>query len=75
MASMGPLIPPFWTSCDVCPRFQIQGGFPRLPASSPACNGFLSCFSFKFTRQTHLKITDKLMNCLIFDLGRKGLHV
>ena len=23
---MGPLIPLFWTSGDVCPRFQSQGG-------------------------------------------------
>ena len=38
---MGPLIPLFWTSGDVCPGFQSQGGFPRLRASSPVCNGFL----------------------------------
>ena len=38
---MGPLLPLFWTSGDVCPGFQSQGGFPRLRASSPAHNGFL----------------------------------
>ena len=38
---MGPLIPLFWTSGDVYPGFQSQGGFPRLPVSSPAHNGFL----------------------------------
>ena len=36
-----PLIPLFWTSCEVCPGFQSQGGSPRLRALSPACNGFL----------------------------------
>ena len=30
---MGPLIPLFWSSGDVCPGFQSQGGFPRLRAS------------------------------------------
>ena len=38
---VGPLIPLFWTSGDVCPGFQNQGGFPRLRASLPAHNGFL----------------------------------
>ena len=38
---VGPLIPLFWTSGDVCPGFQSQGGFPHLCASSPAHNGFL----------------------------------
>ena len=38
---MGPLIFLFWTSGDICPGLQSQGGFPRLPASSPAHNGFL----------------------------------
>ena len=38
---MGPLIPLLWTSGDVCPGFQSQGGFPCLHASSPAHNGFL----------------------------------
>ena len=38
---VGPLIPLFWTSGDVCPGFQSQGGFPHLRASSPAHNGFL----------------------------------
>ena len=33
---MGPLIPLFWTSGDVCPGFQSQGGFPHLCASSSA---------------------------------------
>ena len=37
----GPLIPLFWTSGDVCPGFQSQGGFPHLRASLPARNGFL----------------------------------
>ena len=32
----GPLIPLFWTSGDICPGFQSQGGFPRLRAYSPA---------------------------------------
>ena len=36
-----PLIPLFWTSCEVCPGFGSQGGSPRLRALSPACNGFL----------------------------------
>ena len=38
---MGPLILLFWTSGEVCPGFQSQGGFPCLPASLPACNRFL----------------------------------
>ena len=38
---MGPLIPLFWTSRDVCPGFQSQGGFPCLCASSPVHNRFL----------------------------------
>ena len=38
---MWPLIPLFWTSGDVCPGFQSQGGFPQLCASSPAHNIFL----------------------------------
>ena len=38
---MGSLIPLFWTSGDVCPGFQSQGGFPHLHASSPVHNGFL----------------------------------
>ena len=37
---VGPLIPLFWTSGDICPGFQDQGGFPHLHASSPANNGF-----------------------------------
>ena len=37
----GPLIPLFWTSGDVCPGFQSQGGFPHLHASSPVHNRFL----------------------------------
>ena len=43
---MGSLTPLFWTSAsgDVCPGFQSQGGFPRLRASSSACNRF-----FRFT--------------------------
>ena len=38
---VGPLIPLFWTSGDVCPGFQSQDGFPRLRASLPVHNGFL----------------------------------
>ena len=38
---VGPLIPLFLTSGDVCPGFQSQGGFPRLHASSPVHNRFL----------------------------------
>ena len=38
---MGPLIPLFWTSGDVCLQFQSQGGTPHLHASSLACNGIL----------------------------------
>ena len=38
---MGPLIPLFWTSGDVCPGFQSQGGFSCLCASLPAHNRFL----------------------------------
>ena len=38
---MGLLIPLFWTSGDICPGFQSQGGFPHLCASSPVHNGFL----------------------------------
>ena len=37
---MGPLIPLFWTSGDVCPGFQSQGG-------SPAC--FLTWVILRFT--------------------------
>ena len=38
---MGTLIPLFWTSDDVRPRFQSQGGSPPLPASLPVCNRIL----------------------------------
>ena len=38
---VGPLIPLFWSSGDVCPGFQSQGGFPHLRASLPAHNRFL----------------------------------
>ena len=38
---VGPLIPLFWTSGDICPGFQSQGGFPCLCASSPVYNRFL----------------------------------
>ena len=38
---MGPLVPLFWTSGDVCPGFQSQGGFPCLDASLPVHNRFL----------------------------------
>ena len=38
---MGPLIPLFWTSGDVCPVFQSQGGFPHLHAFLPVYNRFL----------------------------------
>ena len=38
---VGPLVLLFWTSGDVCPGFQSQGGFPRLRASLPAHNRFL----------------------------------
>ena len=37
---VGPLIPPFWTSGDVCPGFQSQGG-------SLVC--FLTCVILRFT--------------------------
>ena len=36
-----PLLSLFWTSGDIWPGFQSQGGFPSLYASLPACNGFL----------------------------------
>ena len=32
---VGPLIPMFWTSVDVCPRFQSQRWIPCLHAFSP----------------------------------------
>ena len=38
---VGPQIPLFWTSGDICPGFQSKGGLPYLHASSPAHNGFL----------------------------------
>ena len=38
---MGPVMPPFWTSGDICPEFQSQDGFPYLHALSPVHNGFL----------------------------------
>ena len=38
---VGPLIPLFWTSGDVSPGFQSQGGSPHLHAFLPACNEFL----------------------------------
>ena len=38
---VGPLIPLFWTSGDVCPRVSKPGWIPRLLAVSPVCNGFL----------------------------------
>ena len=45
---VGPVIPLFWTSGDVCPGFQNQGGSPLLRASSSACNGILR-FTFGAT--------------------------
>ena len=57
---VGPLIPLFWTSDDVCPGFQSQGGFPRLRASSPAHNGFL-----RFTSgATHAFSTNIGVHCI-----------
>ena len=38
---VGPLIPLFWTSGDVCPGSERQGGFPWLHASSLVSNGLL----------------------------------
>ena len=38
---VGPLIPLFWTSGDICPGFQRQSGSPYLHASSPVCNNIL----------------------------------
>ena len=38
--SVGLLIPLFWTSGDICPVFQSQGGRPCVCALSPVCNGF-----------------------------------
>ena len=37
---VGSLKPPFWTSGDIFPGFQIQGGLPSLYALLPVCNGF-----------------------------------
>ena len=37
---MGPLIPPFWTSSDVCPGFQRQGR---------SLAWFLTCVILRFT--------------------------
>ena len=44
---MGPLVPLFCTSGDVCPGFQSQGGIPCLHAPSPACEIF-----FRFSSGT-----------------------
>ena len=44
---MGPLIPLFWTSGDVCPWFQSQGD-PLLACFIALCNGFLR-FSYGVT--------------------------
>ena len=41
LGSANALIPPFWTSGNICSGFRSQGGSPRLHTSSPACNGFL----------------------------------
>ena len=41
MLFAGSLIPLFWTSGEVFPGFQSQGGSPHLHASSPACNRIL----------------------------------
>ena len=38
---MKPLIFLLWTSSNICPGFQSQGGFPCLNALSPVHNGFL----------------------------------
>ena len=38
---LGSLKSLFWSSSDVCPGFQSQGGIPRLCASLPACDGSL----------------------------------
>ena len=38
---MGPLIFLFWTSGEVCPRFQSQGRSTHLHALSPLHNGIL----------------------------------
>ena len=38
---MGPLIPLFWTSGDVYPRFQSQVGLAHLCDLLPVCNGFI----------------------------------
>ena len=45
---VGPLINLLWTSGDVFPGFQSQGGSPNLCASSPVCNRILR-FTFGAT--------------------------
>ena len=45
---MGPLIPLFWTSTDVCPGVQRHGGSPCLHALLLACNRSLR-FTFGVT--------------------------
>ena len=44
---VGPLVSLFWTSGDICPWFQSQGGSSHF-ALLPACNGFLR-FTFSAT--------------------------
>ena len=42
---VGPLIPLFWTSSDVCPGFQSQDGSPHYHASLPVPNRILRIIS------------------------------
>ena len=51
---MGPMI---WTSGDVCPGFQSQGGSPRLWSLSPVCNRIIR-FTFGATPADILTITN-----------------
>ena len=50
---VGRLTPLLWTSGDVYPGFQSQGGSPHLRASSPVCNRFLR-FTSGATPADHL---------------------
>ena len=41
MEDISPFLHLFWTSGDVCPRYQSQGGSPCLCALLPTYNGIL----------------------------------
>ena len=63
---LGPLLPLFWTSCDVCPGFQSQGATPADPSASIMASGALHL------TDEHYKT---LKNCGVVCLFMEGVFI